>query len=56
MAKVHKVIEPEKLQKFFTEVKLVELRRPEKLLETSSCGKVHWERQWVEHTLTCLRR
>ena len=31
IAKVHKVIEPEKLQKFFPEVQLEELRRPEEV-------------------------
>ena len=31
IAKVHKVVKPEKLQKFFPEVKLEELRRPEKI-------------------------
>ena len=32
IAKVHKVVKPEKLQKFFPEVKLEELRKPEKII------------------------
>ena len=31
IAKVHKVVKPEMLQEFFSEVKLEELRRPEKI-------------------------